>query len=111
VEQFVTIGEGRKFISALIVPNFVILDDYCKNNGITYSSKEELVKNPQIIKLYEEIIARRTESLGRVEQIKKFTLLTSELTQEGGELTPTMKLKRKAIGSKYSQQIENMYAE
>jgi long-chain acyl-CoA synthetase len=111
VEQFVTIGEGRKYISALIVPNFIILDDYCKKNGITYSSKEELVKNPQIIKLYEEIVARRTESLGRVEQIKKFTLLTSELTQEGGELTPTMKLKRKAIGQKYSLQIDSMYEE
>ena len=109
VEQFVTIGEGRKFISALIVPNFIILDEYCQKHGITYSSKEELVKNPEIIKLYEEIVARRTESLGRVEQIKKFTLLTNELTQEGGELTPTMKLKRKAIGQKYQLQIDSMY--
>ncbi len=109
VEQFVTIGEGKKYISALIVPNFIILDDYCKKNGITYSSKEELVKKPEIIKLYEEIVAKRTESLGRVEQIKKFTLLTTELTQEGGELTPTMKLKRKAIGQKYNLQIEEMY--
>jgi len=111
VEQFVTIGEGKKFISALIVPNFVILADYCKQNGITYSSKEELVQKAEIIKLYEDIIAKRTESLGRVEQIKKFTLLTNELTQEGGELTPTMKLKRKAIGQKYNLQIEDMYKE
>lgn len=111
VEQFVTIGEGRKYISALIVPNFSILDEYCQKNGITYSSKEELVQKPEIIKLYEEIIAKRTESLGRVEQIKKFTLLTNELTQEGGELTPTMKLKRKAIGQKYQLQIDNMYEE
>ncbi len=111
VEQFVTIGEGKKFISALVVPNFVILDEYCQKNGITYTSKEELVQNPKIIKLYEEIIARRTESLGRVEQIKKITLLTSELTQEGGELTPTMKLKRKSINDKYKLQIEKMYEE
>ena len=111
VEQFVTIGEGRKYISALVVPNFIILDEYCQKNNITYSTKEELVKNPQIIKLYEDIIARRTESLGRVEQIKKFTLLTNELTQEGGELTPTMKLKRKAINEKYKLNIETMYEE
>lgn len=111
VEQFVTIGEGKKYISALVVPNFVILDEYCRKNGISYESREELVCRPEIIQLYEEIIARRTESLGRVEQIKKFTLLTNELTQEGGELTPTMKLKRKAISEKYSLQIDKMYLE
>ncbi|HPF05395.1 MAG TPA: long-chain fatty acid--CoA ligase [Spirochaetota bacterium] len=111
IEQFVTIGEGRKYISALVVPNFIILDEYCQKNGIKYSSKEELVSNPQIIQLYEDIIAKRTESLGRVEQIKKFTLLTNELTQEGGELTPTMKLKRKAINEKYKLNIEKMYEE
>lgn len=66
---------------------------------------------PEIVKLYEDIVARRTQSLGRVEQIKKITLLTRELTQEGGELTPTMKLKRKAIDQKYSSEIEKMYSE
>lgn len=111
VEQFVTIGEGRKFISALVVPNFAILEEYCKKNNISYSSREELVKNPAIISLYDDIIKRRTESLGRVEQIKKITLLTQEMTQEGGELTPTMKLKRKAISEKYKLQIDEMYRE
>ena len=111
VEQFVAIGEGRKFISALVVPNFLILEEYCARNGISYDSREELVRKPEIIKLYSDIVAKRTESLGRVEQIKKITLLTQELTQEGGELTPTMKLKRKAIGEKYSLQIQDMYRE
>lgn len=109
IEQFVTIGEGKKFISALVVPNFIILEDYCKKNNISYSSKEEIVKNPDIIKHYEKIIEFRTESLGQVEKIKKFTLLTEELTQDGGELTPTMKLKRKAIETKYKAQINKMY--
>jgi len=111
VEQFVAIGEGRKFISALVVPNFEILGEYCKNNGIEFTSREELVKKPEIIRLYEEKIAERTSSLGRVEQIKKIALLTGELTQEGGELTPTMKLKRKQISEKYKEQIEKIYAE
>jgi len=111
IQQFVVIGEGRRFISALIVPNFAILDDYCRKNGITYGSREELVQKPEIIKRYEEIVAKRTESLGRVEQIKKFTLLPHELTQEGGELTPTMKLKRQAIGEKFKRQINRMYGE
>ncbi len=111
IEQFVTIGEGKKYITALVVPNFVILEDYCKNHGIEFSAREDLVRNPEVLKLYEDIIAKRTESLGRVEQIKKFTLLTQELTQEGGELTPTMKLKRKQINEKYRNQIDKMYEE
>ena len=109
--QFVTIGEGKKFISALVVPNFVILDEYCRKNDISYTSREELIRDPRIIKLYEEIIGKRTESLGQVEKIKRFTLLTNELTQEGGELTPTMKLKRKTINQKYKDHIERMYEE
>ncbi len=109
VEQFVAIGDGRKFISALVVPNFDILDQYCKNEGIEYTSREELIAKPEILKLYEERIAERTSSLGRVEQIKKFALILNELTQEGGELTPTMKLKRKVITDKYSDMIDEMY--
>jgi long-chain acyl-CoA synthetase len=111
VEQFVTIGEGRKFLSALVVPNFAILEEYCRKNGISFGAREDVVAMPEIVKLYEDIVARRTQSLGRVEQIKKITLLTRELTQEGGELTPTMKLKRKAIDQKYSSEIEKMYSE
>jgi len=111
IEQFVTIGEARKFISALVVPNFIMLDEYCKKHGIKYSSREELVQKPDILKMYGNILAERTVSLGQVEQIKKFTLLTNELTQEGGELTPTMKLKRKAIEQKYKAQIDRMYEE
>ncbi len=109
VEQFVAIGEGRKFISALVVPNFDILEQYCKNEKIEFSSHEELLKKPEIIELYEKRIAERTSSLGRVEQIKKFSFIMEELTQEGGELTPTMKLKRKVIAEKYSDQIDEMY--
>lgn len=109
IEQFVVIGEKQKYITALIVPNFIILEDYCEKNNIKFTSHEDLIKNPEIIKLYEDIIAKHNETLGRVEQIKKFTLLVNELTQESGELTPTMKLKRKQINEKYSKEIEAMY--
>jgi len=111
VEQFVVVGEGKKFISALVVPSFEMLEHYCSENGIPFSSREEAVKDPKIIKLYEDIVAERTKTLGRVEQIKKISLLTNELTQEGGELTPTMKLKRKKIIEKYKDQIDMMYSE
>jgi long-chain acyl-CoA synthetase len=109
IEQFVVIGEKRPYITALIVPNFVILEDYCQRNNIQFSSHEDLVAHPAVIKLYDDIIAKHNESMARVEQIKKFTLLTNELTQEAGELTPTMKLKRKQIGEKYSDLINAMY--
>ena len=111
VEQFVIIGEKQKYITALIVPNFIILEDYCQKNHITYTSHEDLIKNSAVIKIYEDIITKQNETLGRVEQIKKFTLLTKELTQEDGELTPTMKLKRNIISQKYHQEIETMYRE
>lgn len=109
VEQFVIIGEKRPYITALVVPNFIILEDYCQRSNIKYNSREDLVANPAVIKLYENIIAKHNDSLARVEQIKKFTLLVNELTQENGELTPTMKLKRKQISEKYRDLIEAMY--
>ncbi|HZK43398.1 MAG TPA: long-chain fatty acid--CoA ligase [Syntrophomonadaceae bacterium] len=111
IEQFVTIGEGKKFISALVVPNFAVLEDYCQKNNIEFKSREDLISKPEVIKLYDEIIEQRTESLGRVEKIKKYAFLTDELTQESGELTPTMKLKRKQIDENYKDIIDEMYAD
>ncbi|MGE5415427.1 MAG: AMP-dependent synthetase/ligase [Acidobacteriota bacterium] len=111
IAQFVCIGEGRKFISALVVPNFVLLEGYCKKNGIKYSSPEQIIQNPKIYKFYESLIRHKTKSLGQVEQIKKFILLPQELTQEAGELTPTLKLKRKFIDEKYKPLIDKLYEE
>ena len=111
IEQFVVVGDGRKFVSALVVPNFATLEDYCNKNGIKYNSREDLIRNPQVIKLYEDIVEEHTKSLGRVEKIKKFALLTEELTQEGGELTPTMKVKRKKVQEKYKSIIDKMYVD
>lgn len=111
IAQFVAIGEGRKFISALVVPNFVLLEDYCRKNGIEYTSPEQIVNNPEIYKFYEGLIAEKTKSLGQVEKIKKFILLPHELSQEAGELTPTLKLKRKFIDQKYKPLIDKLYEE
>lgn len=109
IEQAVAIGDNKKYISALVVPSFAILEIYAKENGIDYSSNDDLVKNAQIIDFYAERIKDCTESLGQVEKIKKFILLPMELTQEAGELTPTSKLKRKIINEKYNTTIESMY--
>ncbi|HHW61597.1 MAG TPA: long-chain fatty acid--CoA ligase [Syntrophomonadaceae bacterium] len=111
IEQFVVVGDGRKFVSALVVPNFATLEDYCNKNGIKFNSHKDLVRNPQVIKLYEDIIEEYTKSLGRVEKIKKFALLEKELTQEDGELTPTLKVKRKKVQEKYRDIIDEMYVD
>lgn len=111
ISQFIAIGEGRKFISGLVVPNFVLLEDYCKKNGIEYVSPEQIITKPEIYKFYEKLIEEKTKSLGQVEKIKKFILLPRELSQEAGELTPTLKLKRKFIDRKYKDQIDKLYGE
>ncbi len=111
ISQFVCIGENRKFISALVVPNFILLEDYCKNNNIEYVSPEQIIQNPQIYKFYEGLIEAKTRSLGQVEKIKKFVLLPEELTQDAGEMTPTLKLKRKFIDHKYKDLIDKLYQE
>ena len=109
ISQFIAVGEGRKFISALVVPNFILLEDYCRKNNIEYTSPEQIVKNPAIYKFYENLIEKKTVSLGQVEKIKKFVLLPAELTQDAGELTPTLKLKRKFVDQKYKPLIDKLY--
>ncbi len=108
-EHVAAVGDGKQYVSALIVPAFEQLDTYCKKNGIEYSSREELVNNPAIIEFYKERIDARTESLGKVEKVKKFVLLPEDFSQETGELTPTSKIKRKVVNEKYKDVIESIY--
>ncbi len=109
IEQAVAIGDNRKFISALVVPSFAILEVYAHENGIDFLTREELISNPDIIEFYTKRIDACTTSLGQVEKIKKFALLANELTQENGELTPTSKIKRKVIDQNHQTIIESMY--
>ncbi|MEA1960743.1 MAG: long-chain fatty acid--CoA ligase [Bacillota bacterium] len=110
-EDVATIGDGRKYVSALVVPTYEALEGYAQKSGITYSSMEELLKKPEIIQFYRDRIDHQTKELGRVEQVKKFTLLPNPFTQETGEVTATGKIKRKAISEKYKDVIEAMYVE
>lgn len=111
IEFIAAIGEGRNYITALIVPSFAALEEYARQNNISFSSREDLVSKPGIRALYKKIIDDRQKDWGRVEQIKKFTLLPKEFSQEAGEVTPTMKVKRKFVEKKYADIIEAMYAE
>jgi len=111
IDQITVIGEAKKFVSALIVPAFDALEEYARTRNITYASREDLVKNPAIIEFYQTRIAENSKDLAGHEQIKKFVLLSEPFTQEAGEMTPTMKLKRKVITEKHRDIIENIYRE
>jgi long-chain acyl-CoA synthetase len=111
VSQVVLIGAERKFPAALIVPVWEQLESYCKLKGIEVKSRSELCHHPRIIDLIQRQIDGLTPNLARYERIKKVALLEDEFTIEGGELTPTLKVKRRVIDEKYRDVIEKLYAE
>lgn len=109
IEQIVAIGDRRKFISALVVPAMEALENWAREKGLTWSSVEELINQKDVLALYRKRIDMNSEGLARFETIKKFTLLPRPFTVETGEITPTLKLKRKKISEKYFALIEAMY--
>jgi len=111
IEYIAVVGDARKYITALVVPSFENLEDWAKKNGVAFSSREDLIKDPKVIAYYQQIIDKRQKDLGQVERIKRFTLLAKEFSQETGEITPTMKVKRKVVQEKYKDLIDAMYVE
>lgn len=109
IHQMAVIGDGRKYLSALIVPAFDILEPWARENGIVFAGRSDLIKNEKVRVLYDAQIKEFTKEYGQVEQIKRFTLLEKEWLQETGELTPTLKVKRRMIVRKYSDTIDAMY--
>jgi long-chain acyl-CoA synthetase len=110
IEQIMVVGDSRKFVSALIVPSFLNLRDWAKENNLTLEDNKSIVDNSKIKELINSEIDKLNKDFGKWEQIKKFTLLPAEWTIEGGELTPTMKVKRKIILEKYKVQVAELYA-
>jgi len=111
IAQAVLIGDRRRFISALIVPNPALIESYAKLKQIPYRTFEDLIKDPRIIDLIRRRIEAKMAGLPSYETVKKFFLLPRELTPESGELTPTLKVKRRVVEKKYADQIESMYRE
>jgi len=109
VNQVVLVGNARKFASALIVPDFNQLESFAKENGINVNSRGELCRNKEIIALFEKEVARTCIGLARFETVKKIILLENDLTVESGELTPTLKIKRRVVDEKYQSQIDKIY--
>ncbi len=110
IEQMMVIGENQKFVAALIVPAFLQLNDWCAKNGINSDSKETILKLPEVQKLFREELDHLSKDFGHVEQVKKFELIPDEWTPLSGELTPTMKVKRKVVTEKYQRLIEKIYS-
>lgn len=109
VEHVAVVGDNRNYVSALVVPSFPALEQHARENGIRFVSREELVARPEIIAFYGGRIQRINEGLAAFEQIKRFTLMPREFTQDGGELTPTLKIKRRFVEQKYRDVIDAMY--
>jgi long-chain acyl-CoA synthetase len=109
IEQIMIIGDGRNYVSALIVPNMVHLTKWCAEKKIVTANVENMVQHPMVLDLFDSIINTMNPQFNHVEQIKKFALLSKEWTIQSGELTPTLKLKRKILLLDYAVQIEQLY--
>lgn len=109
IEQIMVIGDERKFTSGLIVPNFNNLSDWLKQQSITNGTPEEMIQKPEVLSLIRKEVDKFNQLFNHVEQVKKFELLPAEWTIDSGELTPTLKLKRKVILEKYHDIIDKIY--
>ncbi len=109
VEQMMVVGAEQKFVAALIVPSVTNLKEWMLHKGIPFTTIEDAVNNPKVLDLYKELIDSFNKFFNHVEQIKKFELLPYEWTIDSGELTPTLKLKRKVIMEKYKAAFDRIY--
>ncbi len=107
----VVLGDRRKFASVIISPAFALLEEWARANQVSFSSREELVGDPKVKALYEGIVSEVNRGLARYETLKKILLVPDEFTASDGTLTPTLKLRRKAIEARYREQIDELYRE
>ncbi len=110
VEQMMVVGAEQKFVAALIVPSVTNLREWMLHKGIPFTTIEDAIHNPKVLDLYKELIDSFNKFFNHVEQIKKFELLPHEWTIDSGELTPTLKLKRKVIMEKYKPAFDRIYS-
>ena len=103
------VGDKHKFISALIAPNFAALEEWARTHGVEAGSRQELVCHSRVLALYSEIVREVNGSLANFEALKRFRLVAEEWTLDSGELTPSMKLKRRVISQRYAETIAVLY--
>ncbi len=110
IEQAVVLGDGQKYAAALIVPSFDAIKEFCRIENITYTSDDEIIKNEKVSAKIRSEIENENKELAPYERVKKYHLLSRELSAANGELTPTLKPKRRIIQEKYKAEIEEMFA-
>jgi long-chain acyl-CoA synthetase len=111
IAQAVVIGDKRKYASVILSPHFPLLEDWAHANGVAFSSRQELVGTAKVRELYKGIVEDLNKKLAHFETIKKIVIVPDEFTVASGEITPTLKLKRRVIETKYKQQIDELYQE
>jgi long-chain acyl-CoA synthetase len=109
IEQIMVVGEGEKFAAAIICPSFEFLHGWCFNHNITYRDNKDLIQIPEVIARFQQEVDRINEGLGSYRQIKKFELTCQEWLTETGELSPTLKVKRKFLKEKYKTKLDRLY--
>jgi long-chain acyl-CoA synthetase len=109
IENMMVIGAGYKFVSALIIPAFSYLNDWCRENNVENSSREKTITNPKVIELYRGILDKYNLLFNHVEQVKKFELIPEEWGIDSGEMTPKLSLKRKVVMEKNKELIKKIY--
>lgn len=110
IDQFVLIGDGKMYLSALIVPNFDVIKEYASKHHVSFQTVEDLTNHQEIYKLLETELNKIQRDLANYERIRKFTILSRPLTIENGEITPTLKPRRKIIEENFREVIDKMYA-
>jgi long-chain acyl-CoA synthetase len=111
VAQAALVGDRHKFISVLLSPNFAALEEWARRHGVEARNRADLVADSRVVALYAEIVREVNGSLANFESLKRFRVVADEWTQESGELTPSMKLKRRVITSRYAALINALYAD
>jgi long-chain acyl-CoA synthetase len=110
IEQIMVVGADQKFAAALIVPSFTRLTEWCKENKLDCTERSDILMHPKVQELYKEVVDEMNKNFNQVEQVKKFELLPHEWSVDGGELTPTLKLKRKVIMEKCRDAVARIYS-
>jgi long-chain acyl-CoA synthetase len=111
VAQAALVGDRHKFVCALLSPNFAALEEWARHHGIAAQSRAGLVADSRVIALYAEIVREVNGTLANFETLKRFRIVADEWTQDSGELTPSMKIKRRVLTARYSAVIDELYAD
>ena len=111
IDQIAIIADQRKFVSALIIPVYSLLEEYARAHDIAFENREQLCADPRIIEMMKERIDTLQQQLAHYEQVKRFTLLPHHLSMEKGELTNTLKIRRRVLNENYKAEIDSMYVE